>query len=703
MKFLTRNSVLRYLTLINFIVFISIFDVSAQNEVEVRKIIEERVEQLAEITDQEIDFIEIAENLYFYYYNPLNLNIATEDDLVSLGFLNTNQIESLLAYRKKNGIMRSVYELKDVDGFYYDLIIGLLPFIKVEPKVEKPLEKYKNVFKYGTNDIIIRVGQVVEDQIGFSTADDSTLTANPNARYLGSKQKVYLKYSYSYKNLLSAGFVADKDAGEEFFRGSNPYGFDFYSAHVFARNIWKFKSIALGDYQLEFGQGLTLWSGLGFGKSSQAVSTQKFGRGLRKSSSANENLFFRGAATTFSITDKIELTMFYSNKGLDANLELGDTVDGEEFYFQSIQESGYHATQSQVDARRSVSEQVYGSHIHYFAGKLKIGATAYGTIYDKPLIASSTFYKKFAFSGTRNSNFGIDGTYFIGHNSFFAEYSKSQNGGTAYLLGVVSELAPNFYVSYLHRNYDADYQVIYSSSFSESSGTNNEKGDYFGFGYTLGDFGTFKAYYDIFKFDWLKFQVDAPSSGDEFVFDWEKNLNKSIGFSMRFKNENKQENASDGSYLTVLQNINRRSFRIGYDAKLEGSLTLKGRFDFNRYKEEANDEVSYGYLLYQDLNYGFSKLDLDFAFRYAIFNTTDYDSRLYAYESDVLYKFSVPGYYYKGQRVYLVAHYGGEKRIDFWFKISRTAYSNKQVISSGLDEIIGNKKTELTLQARWKF
>ncbi len=694
---------IKHLVLLIFTMLFLHGNIFAQSEIEVRKIVGERVEQLAEITEQEMDFTEITENLYYFYYNPLNLNIATEDELISLGFLNANQIMSLLENRRKNGIMRTVYELKDLEGFYYDLIIGLLPFIKVEPPQQKTVDRYKNVFKYGTNDLMLRAGQVLEEQKGYTPADDSTMTANPNARYLGGQQKYYLKYSYTYKNLLSAGLVADKDAGEEFFKGSNPYGFDFYSAHIFAKDIWRFKSIALGDYQLEFGQGLTLWSGLGFGKSSQAISSQKFGRGLRKSSSSNENLYFRGAASTFSILDNLDLTTFYSNKGLDANLELGDTVENEEYYFQTIQESGYHSTASQVESKRAVNEQVFGGHIHYYGKKLKIGATAYQTIYDKPLIANTALYKKFAFSGDRNSNYGLDATYYLGKNSFFGELGVSKNGGRAMVAGMVSELAANFYFTFLYRDYSADYQVVYSSAFAESSGTNNERGGYFGVSYTLGDFGSFRAYYDVFKFDWLKFQVDAPSSGDEFVLDWEKNVSRSLSFSMRFKNENKQENATAGEYSTVLQWVNKKSFRIGYDSKIDDGLTLKGKLDISRYQEQEAESPSIGYLLYQDINYSFAKFDLDFAFRYAIFNTTDYDSRLYAYESDVLYKFSVPGYYYKGQRVYLVAHYGGTRRIDFWLKISRTTYSNKQVISSGLDEISGNHKTELTLQSRFKF
>jgi len=43
----------------------------------------------------------------------------------------------------------------------------------------------------------------------------------------------------------------EKDPGEEFFRGSNRVGFDFYSAHLYYRNISRtVKALAFGDYQV---------------------------------------------------------------------------------------------------------------------------------------------------------------------------------------------------------------------------------------------------------------------------------------------------------------------------------------------------------------------------------------------------------------------------------------------------------------------
>jgi hypothetical protein len=84
--------------------------------------------------------------------------------------------------------------------------------------------------------------------------------------------------------------------------------------------------------------------------------------------------------------------------------------------------------------------------------------------------------------------------------------------------------------------------------------------------------------------------------------------------------------------------------------------------------------------------------------RYALFDTDTYDSRIYEYESDMLYSFSIPAFYDKGSRVYLMAKVSSSGNMDFWIKYSCTQYANKETISSGLYEIKGNRKSEIKMQ-----
>jgi hypothetical protein len=68
-----------------------------------------------------------------------------------------------------------------------------------------------------------------------------------------------------------------------------------------------------------------------------------------------------------------------------------------------------------------------------------------------------------------------------------------------------------------------------------------------------------------------------------------------------------------------------------------------------------------------------------------------------------LYDYSIPAYYYKGSRFYILAKYKFGKNIDFWIRFSQTYYSGLDKIGSALDEIDGNLKSEIKLQLRIKI
>jgi hypothetical protein len=107
-------------------------------------------------------------------------------------------------------------------------------------------------------------------------------------------------------------------------------------------------------------------------------------------------------------------------------------------------------------------------------------------------------------------------------------------------------------------------------------------------------------------------------------------------------------------------------------------------------------------MVYQDFSWQCPGCPLHLDLRYAVFDTDDYHSRIYAYEDDLLYVFSVPPYYSRGYRTYLNLKYSWNK-LDFWLKWARTEYFDKAKIGSGLQMIEKNHKSTLYLQGRVRF
>src|SRR5919112_581502 len=112
-----------------------------------------------------------------------------------------------------------------------------------------------------------------------------------------TRMLLVVRYRVSHTRDFSLGFTAEKDAGEPLVwkPGKGRLGADFYSAHFVVQERGRLKTLALGDYQLQFGQGLLLSSGLQVGKGAETITTlRRSSVGVRAYSSLLENTFFRG-------------------------------------------------------------------------------------------------------------------------------------------------------------------------------------------------------------------------------------------------------------------------------------------------------------------------------------------------------------------------------------------------------------------------
>jgi hypothetical protein len=690
-----------FLNIVLFLILLLISSSStfAQTESYTKQTLEDLIEEIAESTDEELDYTTLYDDLNYYLYNPLNLNTATREELEKLKILNDFQIKSLQDYIARNGEMVSIYELQLVHGFSFDDIDMILPFITVSEEITERKISFKNVLKYGTNQIFIRGQDVLEEQVGYSAISDSAMAASPNSRYLGNSYRIYTRYKFHYRDKVYFGFTAEKDPGEEFFKGSNKNGFDYYSAHLQLNNIGVFKTITLGDFETKYGQGLLLWSDFGMGKSPYVLNIRKRAQGLRKYSSTNENVFMRGAGTTIAIKN-FDISAFFSYKNIDANIQ--DSIDNEITTVTSFQNSGIHATPSQLEDKNVISESIAGGNISYNHKSFKLGVTGVYYKYGATLIKDTTPENQFNYRGNENANISLDYQFSIRNFYFFGEEAISQNGGKAFLNSMLINLAPQISMSILHRHYDKNYQANYSNAFGESSNVRNESGLYLGLEVHPIKHWKITSYFDTYRFLWLRTGVDAPSQGNEWFLQTDYNPNRDFSIYLRVKNEVKQkdENAETGIDQLIEEKLLKTRLHLTY--QINKQLAIKNRIETTKYQEGTN-RTEYGYMVYQDIFYDLKKIPLSLNTRFAVFDTESYNTRVYAYESDILYAFSIPAYYSKGTRFYFNMKYTIAGIVDLWIKYSQTYYADRDVISSGLNQINGNTKSEIKAQLRIKF
>jgi hypothetical protein len=669
-----------------FFIQFSLFNCIAQV---VPPVTEQQLENLTDVDQAETEDDSFLQALDHFRKTPLNLNTADATELKELRLLTDLQIENLLSYRRLLGKLISVYELQAVPSWDIATIQKLLPYISVSSALSLQ-EEFGKRFSGGDHSLLLRLTQILEKSRGFDKSTSGT-------KYLGSPQRIFFRHRYTYKNLLQFGLVGDKDAGEQFFKGSQNKGFDFYSFHLFARKIGSIQALALGDFTVNMGQGLIQWQSLAFKKSVDVMGVKRQSPTLRPYNSAGEFYFHRGAGITIK-KGKIESTAFFSIRKLSANF-VADTVNNEDF-ISSFLNSGYHRTESEVEDRNKLTQTAFGGNVIYKGNRFQVGLNGIHYIFSSPVQKRNEPYNLYAISGNNWSNFSIDYSYTYKNLHFFGEAAADKNLNKAFINGLLLSVDSRVDVSFVQRTISQKYQAVYGNAFTENTYPTNETGFYTGISIRPANGWRLDAYADIFRFPWLKFLVDAPSSGTDFLTQLTYTPNKQIEVYTRFRIESKQANQSGNTTTTnYLVRLPRQNWRAQVSYRVSNSLTLRNRLELLWYdKNGPNNET--GFLTYADLLYRPLLKPLSVVLRLQYFETDDYNSRIYAYENDVLYGYSIPAFFDKGFRYYCIFNYDLDKKTSVWFRLAQTIYRDRSTVGSGLDEINGNKRTEIKIQVR---
>jgi hypothetical protein len=661
------------------------------NETIKGEVIDRLLESIAEQNGDEADYTNLLEWLDEYFYNPLNINTASEEDLQKLVIIDETQIVELKRYIEIHGPLLSIYELQLVKGWNKETIFLILPFIKVIPALEEKNRSFANYLQHGKHEMLFRYQQIIEEQEGFMK--DST----SNNNYLGIPQQLYLRYRYSHTDKYSIGVTAKKDRGEEFFSGNNLRGFDFYSGHILIKKLWKFNTIALGDYQMQIGQGLNFWKGFGFRKSAFSTSIMRNARGLGAYTSANSNNYLRGGAFELELW-KFKFSSFFSYDIKDASTD--STVTEE--VITSISNTGLHRTENEMNKRERFSEMIVGNYVQFNHSFLKIGGGIYYTRYSLNFQQGNQPYDLHDFAGNYQLNGGIDYKMRIGNVFLFGEFGLDKDFNYALIQGLETSVN-GFHFSMSYRDYSLGYNNNHSNAFGENTEAKNERGFYLGIQGAIFNKVSFNSYFDIYQFPWLRYNVDAPSWGFDGIVQINYTPSYNTDLYIRYKTSQKSQNSVENdTYLDPLININQHNLRFHAVFKVHSSITLKSRMEATLISR-ADAPLKWGYLGYQDVNWHPKRIPISASARFAIFKTDDFDTRIYAYENDLLYNFSVPFYYNTGIRWYINFTYKPIKGLSVALRLSQFVYPEEETIGSGNDLISGITKSEIKIQVRYRF
>lgn len=630
----------------------------------------------------EVDYEQLQTDLYSLHESPINLNATTEEELSQLPFLSPQQIDELLAYADKHPFV-SLYELRLIHSLADYEIRNLLPFVRIG-SAEKEKMYTREVFHYGTHELLTRVDA-------------------RNIESFEGTDPMYgqLRYRFNYKRRVVFGLQLRRPAGG---KASDLQ----YNAYVQLKDIGPMHTIVAGSFQASFGQGLVLAPVFRTGKSSYVQSVGMANNGLRYYSSADgEGL--QGAGGTyrhvFNAHTRLDVSALYSIK----------------------------------KANDSTLHHLVGANMTLRHRKVEVQLTAIENIWSDSIRPyRNSAYNQHYFRGTRQAVIGASVRYNHGWFDLFGELATAQNythstlHPTPYTLHPTpSTLSPRwgfggiigsrFYptdgvaLTALYRYYSPYFDNALGYAFSETSRIGDENGGYIGFDVSRWKGIRWSGYADIFSFSGPKYGIPQyPTLGYDAMTEIRFNLPtlhippSTSNITLRLRARDKGDLAIYSTRLQYDWQQGAWSLRTTAEANLTSSSSLN--------TNSLNTNPQTGYTVYQDISYDFAQsglssngkaIPLSLRLRVQWFDARKWDNRIYTYEHDVLYAFSIPAVYGLGGRAYLCLRWQAMDKLALYLRVSETIYKRAwyQEHHPEWNGAAGSipTRTDVHLLLRWKL
>lgn len=625
--------------------------------------------------------------------NPLDINEAQATDLSLFFFLTRPEIDAILRHRMTYGPFLHALELQVVEGLEKASVQRLLPFVRAGDAMQLKLRR-AHWWSTGRKEVTLRLERTLQLAQGFRSKG----TEPPP--FEGDPFRLVGRLRYYSGNRVSYGLSFEKDAGESFFQGTNPQGFDFISAHLSLQEPWKGCSrLILGDFGVNAGQGLLISTGFQAGKGSMITQIRRNSRRFFPQNSWQESRFFRGAALEWRLGRGWTGWSFTSLRDRDGNTIQTDTLELEDIItVTSFQHSGLHRTSAEREDEGSLRELAAGGGLEWKRGSWNLGLNGTWFKYDPAFQPPLEPYNQGFFRGVSLLAGSMDFDYSFRGNQWFGEIAGSENGGWATTTGLLSSPDRNLQIALLARHFSTDHWNLWGAPVAESATTRNESGIYAGL--VLRPFYGWKlsAYADVWRTSWLTFREDSPSRSTEQLIRLDHEKRRQWQFYLQFRRRGPLSVPDAASISPPTSIRSRQQLRAQLQYELHRILSLRTRLEWCRSSSTIGHQD--GYLLAQDILYHPVGSRWSGTMRYALFYTGGYESRIYMFENDLLYSFSMRPYYHQGQRFYINLRYSPTNPLTFEARYEFYRLFNQSTIGSGADQINGSLRSGFKLQVR---
>lgn len=635
--------------------------------------------------------------LEYVAQNPWQINLVGKDELSDLPFLTEEQIDSLLSYRERKHGYLSLGELQLVSGMDYYTRCRLSLFLRCDSAYARqyqPSQRAKGwrlvreCLTAGRHEIESRVDVPFYKRKGYYQPQHPTATNY----YVGNSLHHIVRYRYQKGREAMYGLTLEKDAGEPVCKqGFYPY--DYWSGYVYLRPKPTNWGLIIGDFQVYAANGLIYGKG-GFMLRNADVASNRQPMTFKPHTSSDEANYFRGMAFSLKMNKGWQLSAFASYRRLDARLNVtGDTA-------VTLHQSGLHRTLAEINMRRCLGSLTCGTSVSLQKQCWGIELNECINVYNKPLFPVERYYNSSYFRGKVAHVASV--SYYVNrkHVAANGECAIDKKGNMAVVHNLIYRLGYYSHISLQTRCFSPQFVSLYGRPLQQGSRAANEVGTMLSTHLLLNRNIEVSGYADVFMFPKPTYNAAlSRSKGLAISIQTRYMASNTWNFLLRYQLKTKQHtlNMSNGKALEY-----RTSHKAHVASEWKSSkFCVNAQLDASVYTTQTGQR-QYGGMLSTRATWQPTKR-FNLKYSLATFFTDDYETRLYAYQPQLLRTMSMAMFCYHGVSETLLFNWSIKSNFVFSMRLSSVKYFNRQSISSRLDQISSSWKNDLSAQIRWSI
>jgi hypothetical protein len=251
----------------------------------------------------------------------------------------------------------------------------------------------------------------------------------------------------------------------------------------------------------------------------------------------------------------------------------------------------------------------------------------------------------------------------------FGEMALDRNNRAALVQGMMFSVDSRLDLSIVYRNIDQAYRVYGANAFTESADPANEEGIYTGLSLRILPSLVVDAYADHYRSNWSRYRSTGPSVGSDYFTQLSWKPEKRTFFLVRWKQESKMRDETGERLIRRNLCTKQTNVRIQIEHRISPRLEWRSRLEIVKI---SNGSVAgeQGFLYFNDLLFKSDRMPVAGNMRLSFFSTDSYNSRIYAFENDVMFYNIVPNFYGRGMVIYVNLRYGMSDKLNLFLKCS---------------------------------